>query len=286
MRKERAETPLATLRRAYRLSQMDLARLIGVIQPTVSQIESGKQDPDMATIISIADTLGVPLDYLRADVKAPKQAGDRFVTTFTGAESRRGMPCLYVVYHAQQEPPSREWIQKNTPTIEDTLPEIRSRESLRADRDWRRDVGKNIEKHRITRTISIATMAAKCGVSETNIEHVESGDAIPDFSLLVSIADALEITVNALVGITKNIYFHENVEWIVSSPRGNQIKNITSKSTLRTLLIRYVKNHSESSAETVIACIAKRDPKNFTAWLTTLNDGDRRLMTKIVERFS
>lgn len=52
-------------RDAAGLSQEELARRVGIEQPSLSQIETGSVMPGQETLHSIADELGVSLDYLR-----------------------------------------------------------------------------------------------------------------------------------------------------------------------------------------------------------------------------
>ena len=51
-------------RKALGLTGKCLAHELGVSESTVSQYENSKREPDNATLIKIADVLGVTLDYL------------------------------------------------------------------------------------------------------------------------------------------------------------------------------------------------------------------------------
>ncbi len=62
---------LIELRKAKKLSQLNLGVKIGVAQETISGYEIGRAEPDLASLIKLADVLGVSVDYLleRTDVK-------------------------------------------------------------------------------------------------------------------------------------------------------------------------------------------------------------------------
>lgn len=59
-------------RRALGLTGKWLAHELGVSESTVSQYENSKREPDNATLIKIADVLGVTLDYLLGRTDAPE----------------------------------------------------------------------------------------------------------------------------------------------------------------------------------------------------------------------
>lgn len=62
-------TNLAELRKAYGLSQQDIAEAIGVTRTTVVAIEQGKRDMTSQELVSLADKLGVELqDLLNQEV--------------------------------------------------------------------------------------------------------------------------------------------------------------------------------------------------------------------------
>jgi transcriptional regulator with XRE-family HTH domain len=50
---------LRRLRRARALSQRDLARITGIAQDTISQLETGKREAQPRTIRKLAEALGV-----------------------------------------------------------------------------------------------------------------------------------------------------------------------------------------------------------------------------------
>lgn len=51
-------------RKAKSLTMKELAQKIGVVESTVSMYETGKREPDYATLGKIADALNVTIDYL------------------------------------------------------------------------------------------------------------------------------------------------------------------------------------------------------------------------------
>lgn len=51
-------------RKANGLTMKNLGKIIGVAESTVSMYETGKREPDNATLIKIANTLNVSVDYL------------------------------------------------------------------------------------------------------------------------------------------------------------------------------------------------------------------------------
>ena len=55
------------LRMERELSQQDLADKVGVIQPAISQIESGAVNPRYTTLLALAAALDVSLDELAKD---------------------------------------------------------------------------------------------------------------------------------------------------------------------------------------------------------------------------
>lgn len=55
---------LKKLREEHNMSQSKLAKAIGVAQSTVGMWESGKNNPEYATLLKIADIFGVSIDYL------------------------------------------------------------------------------------------------------------------------------------------------------------------------------------------------------------------------------
>ena len=55
---------LRELRDLRGLTQSDVSTQIGIAQNTYSQYETGKREPDMATLVKLADFFGVSTDYL------------------------------------------------------------------------------------------------------------------------------------------------------------------------------------------------------------------------------
>ncbi len=55
---------LATLRKAYGLSQQKFGDAVGLARNTICQYESGNRVPDVDTLIKLTDHFGVTIDYL------------------------------------------------------------------------------------------------------------------------------------------------------------------------------------------------------------------------------
>jgi transcriptional regulator with XRE-family HTH domain len=70
---------LAYLRKRKKLSQEELAKIIGVAKPTLSSYEQNKRMPDMDIQGKIADYFGVSLDYLHDRIAKPNGATDEDV---------------------------------------------------------------------------------------------------------------------------------------------------------------------------------------------------------------
>ena|ERR1700753_739721 len=77
-----ASQVIVTLRKKRRLSQGDFAKLIGLTQGSLSNIESGKKKPHKSTIAKICEILEIPeqLFYLLAieEEDLPSYAKERF----------------------------------------------------------------------------------------------------------------------------------------------------------------------------------------------------------------
>ncbi len=55
---------LQQLRKEANLKQIDLAKILNTTQRRISHLESGKVEPDLITLVSIAKHFNVTLDYL------------------------------------------------------------------------------------------------------------------------------------------------------------------------------------------------------------------------------
>lgn len=55
---------IRTLRRAQGLTQTQLAKLVGVAQPYINEIERGKKTPSVDVLERLCDSLGGSADYL------------------------------------------------------------------------------------------------------------------------------------------------------------------------------------------------------------------------------
>jgi transcriptional regulator with XRE-family HTH domain len=63
---------LSALRKRMKLTQADLAEMIGVGQPTIQRWESGKREPDLDQLVNLALTLGVePSALIDQNIAAP-----------------------------------------------------------------------------------------------------------------------------------------------------------------------------------------------------------------------
>lgn len=60
-------------RKAKGLTMKVLGQKIGVAESTVSMYENGKREPDHATLIKIANTLEVSVDYLLCQTDEPQE---------------------------------------------------------------------------------------------------------------------------------------------------------------------------------------------------------------------
>lgn len=58
------KTRLRELRKSHGQKQKQLADLLGVSQMQISRYERGKQEPDIKTLIKLANYYGVTIDYL------------------------------------------------------------------------------------------------------------------------------------------------------------------------------------------------------------------------------
>ena len=55
---------LQEIRKSEKITQMQLADIIGVKANTISQYESGIREPNIRTLIDLADLFDVSVDYL------------------------------------------------------------------------------------------------------------------------------------------------------------------------------------------------------------------------------
>lgn len=58
-------------RKAKSLIMKELAQKIGVTESTISMYETGKREPDLKTLVRIADVLDVSTDYLLGRSASP-----------------------------------------------------------------------------------------------------------------------------------------------------------------------------------------------------------------------
>lgn len=73
---------LTDLRKQKRLTQKDMAKILGVARTTYSSYEQGRRMPDTDLQNTIADFFGVSLDYLhgRSDLREPKKLPNNIVS--------------------------------------------------------------------------------------------------------------------------------------------------------------------------------------------------------------
>lgn len=55
------------LRKSRKLTQVQLAKIIGLSQSSIGMIETGKQEVGRKTLVKFADFFGVTVDYLLSD---------------------------------------------------------------------------------------------------------------------------------------------------------------------------------------------------------------------------
>ena len=55
---------LRALRKARGLTQQELGELLGVSASAVGMYEQGRREPDLATLVKLADIFGVSVDHL------------------------------------------------------------------------------------------------------------------------------------------------------------------------------------------------------------------------------
>jgi len=65
---------IAELRKAAKLSQAALGKIIKAAQNTISQWESGAREPDFETASKLADFFGVSIDYLLGRTDVPENS--------------------------------------------------------------------------------------------------------------------------------------------------------------------------------------------------------------------
>ena len=68
---------LKELREAKGLSQRKLANELGMLHQTYSNYENEKREPNIATLIKLADYFDVSVDYLIEHEKTPNHSNDQ-----------------------------------------------------------------------------------------------------------------------------------------------------------------------------------------------------------------
>lgn len=69
-------TQIKNLRRAEGLTQQEISNMLGITRGAYANIENGKREPDIATMILLADHYGVTVDYLLGHDKKPTVVDD------------------------------------------------------------------------------------------------------------------------------------------------------------------------------------------------------------------
>lgn len=64
---------LTEIRKAQGLRQIDIAEAVGVTQPVISEFESGKTEPRIATVIKYAHVLGYGLVLIPLSLEEVKK---------------------------------------------------------------------------------------------------------------------------------------------------------------------------------------------------------------------
>ncbi len=90
---------LKKLRTDYNLSQAALAHDLGVAQNTLSNWEKGNREPDLSTIVKIAEYFDVTTDYLLGRVEKPQSV--KKVLPIDGKD-------VTLTYHKDHEPTDEE----------------------------------------------------------------------------------------------------------------------------------------------------------------------------------
>lgn len=83
------ENRIRYLRNVHNLTLKQLGEAIGLADNTVSQYETGRREPDFATLLKIADYFGVTTDFILGrentikEEKSPAEAEDPHVLLFS-----------------------------------------------------------------------------------------------------------------------------------------------------------------------------------------------------------
>lgn len=100
-------TRLKELRTSRDLTQMQMSALLGITRGAYANIENGKREPDIATMILLADYFGVTVDYLIGHEKEPTVKDDGLTESerlFTSLSPERRQEILrYMEFLAAQE---------------------------------------------------------------------------------------------------------------------------------------------------------------------------------------
>lgn len=61
---------IAETRRARQMTQLELGRLVGRSQPSISDVEKGKRDITVGDLVAICDALDLPLTDVATTIEA------------------------------------------------------------------------------------------------------------------------------------------------------------------------------------------------------------------------
>lgn len=114
---------LRKLRKERNVTQKQLARALGVSESTISLYESGKHEPDHATLIKIADYFNVSIDYLLGRTSNPSFYVHKGISVGDGREA--------IMYSTQKDlsPEQREQAERDLQYALKSGPTINLRDS-------------------------------------------------------------------------------------------------------------------------------------------------------------
>lgn len=86
----RIEQDLAALRQARGISQAELANRLGVSQPYVAKLESGRvKDVELRTVVRYATALGARVNFRIEDIDARRLSGNEMVKRLLKSSRRK-----------------------------------------------------------------------------------------------------------------------------------------------------------------------------------------------------
>ena len=157
---------LKELRIKNGMYQKDVAKILGIERTTYVKYETGVTEPDIKTLIKLADIFNVTLDYL---------LGRSTSSTASGSPSPEG----------------KATIQQNESPLtnkELALIEVKNMFSLR------------LKGLRVDKKLTQIQLAQELNVSIGAVGNWEAGKRMPDYSALLKIADYFLVSVDYLLG--------------------------------------------------------------------------------------